>query len=551
MLERRYRALLRAYPSEFRVERGEELVATLLDGTRPGQRWPAPGDVADMLGSGLRRRLGLDRHAAAEVGLRRAAPVALVLLAALSASVLYRLVPGSDGLPSGVNWFVTGVAVGWLAVVLCWAVLPRAAGRVVLGVALAATVVGQFVAGVLPPRNGPGSETLSLFPHHFLLFVLLGALALLGTRDRGAPLGVRFVVVVGSALAVAGTWLWITVVGNSTTVFGSYFLAPWEAGPEAILGLVTLVVLTVAGVRARRGGDRGWLWTAVLLLVPLAGMTLPMLIVGYGDGLLLSLGALRGPVSPLVLLAAVGVVVAALRWGVLRPLGAGSVTTVALGFGAAFSVVLGPYHAVQGQRSILVGYALVLLAAAAWRWWPVATPYLVVAASAVFLLWAVRHPDRATLALAGALLAPVALTGVRDRPARPAVWPAGVVALLVAPLLFTVSDIVEVAPITAAGGGRGTAPVVGYLATTLPDLMVVPCAMAVLVGVDRVTRAAPGWGWALVGLAGGGTWFVLVTVRDSLPASAALIVAAGAGLLLARRFRARTVGSATDTEAVS
>ncbi|GIG61060.1 hypothetical protein Lfu02_54320 [Longispora fulva] len=552
MLERRYRALLRAYPEEFRAERGEELVATLLDGARPGQTRPTLADVSDMLGSGLRRRLGLDRHAGAEVGLRRVAPVAVVLLAVVSTVVLYRASPGGEPVPLdiGENWWEFGVAAGWLAAVLAWAVLPRAAGRIVLGATLAATVVGQFATGVVPVREQGVVLHQSMEPHTFGTFVLLGVLALCGTRDLAASVAGRVALVAAGAGVVVGTGLWTRGLEQDYVVIGRLGFS-WTLVLPAVLALGALAVLVGVGVRSGRARGGGWLWAAVLLLVPAMWLAMQVLGYGYGDGTLAILGMLRGPVSPLVLLVAVGVLVVALRWGAPRALGAGSVTTAVLGVGAAFSAVLLPYHAGHGERSILLGYVAVLLAAVAWRWWPVATPYLVVAASAVFLIWAVRHPDRAELALAGSVLAPVALTGVRDRPARPAVWPAAVAALLAAPLVFSTGDLIEITPASFDGWTLETGTLLTYLALDLPQLVIVPCAMAVLVGADRVTRAARGWGWALVGLAGGGTWFVLVTVRSITPAVVALTVAAGAGLLLARRFRARTVGSVTDTGAVS
>jgi hypothetical protein len=60
-LERRYRALLRAYPRAYRAERGDEIVGTLLDDSRPDQQWPSRRDVGALVLGGLRQRTGADR----------------------------------------------------------------------------------------------------------------------------------------------------------------------------------------------------------------------------------------------------------------------------------------------------------------------------------------------------------------------------------------------------------------------------------------------------------------------------------------------------------
>jgi hypothetical protein len=57
-----YRALLLAYPAAYRGERGEEIVGTLLDGARPGQRWPSPREACGLVVGGLRSRVGAATH---------------------------------------------------------------------------------------------------------------------------------------------------------------------------------------------------------------------------------------------------------------------------------------------------------------------------------------------------------------------------------------------------------------------------------------------------------------------------------------------------------
>jgi uncharacterized protein involved in exopolysaccharide biosynthesis len=56
-LERGYRRLLAWYPRAFRSEHEEEMLAVLLAGPRPGQRWPALADAANLITCGLGMRL--------------------------------------------------------------------------------------------------------------------------------------------------------------------------------------------------------------------------------------------------------------------------------------------------------------------------------------------------------------------------------------------------------------------------------------------------------------------------------------------------------------
>jgi hypothetical protein len=56
-LERRYRALLRAYPKAYREQRSEEIIGTLMDAARPGQTTPDWAQRVDLVLAGLRERL--------------------------------------------------------------------------------------------------------------------------------------------------------------------------------------------------------------------------------------------------------------------------------------------------------------------------------------------------------------------------------------------------------------------------------------------------------------------------------------------------------------
>ncbi|GAA4733197.1 hypothetical protein [Phytohabitans rumicis] len=57
-LARRYRLLLLCYPRAYRRERGEELVATLLEAAPPARTRPSAREAVNLIGHGLRARLG-------------------------------------------------------------------------------------------------------------------------------------------------------------------------------------------------------------------------------------------------------------------------------------------------------------------------------------------------------------------------------------------------------------------------------------------------------------------------------------------------------------
>jgi hypothetical protein len=85
-LERRCRLLLHAYPAWYRRERGEEILATLLQASQPGRSWPAPRDARALITGGLRVRAWRAQNPGMTASLRQAvlAGAALALLWSVS-----------------------------------------------------------------------------------------------------------------------------------------------------------------------------------------------------------------------------------------------------------------------------------------------------------------------------------------------------------------------------------------------------------------------------------------------------------------------------------
>jgi hypothetical protein len=78
-LERRIRLLLRAYPPGYRADRGEEMLATLLEATPDGQDWPAARDSWSLLAGGTRARRATNRQLGLATSLRQAVVLGLAL----------------------------------------------------------------------------------------------------------------------------------------------------------------------------------------------------------------------------------------------------------------------------------------------------------------------------------------------------------------------------------------------------------------------------------------------------------------------------------------
>jgi hypothetical protein len=127
-LERRCRLLMRAYPVGYRRERGDEIIATLLEATPQGRRRPLARDTRALIMGGLRARAAQHRSFTTAVNLRLAVMAGVCIYLAMAAAIdlngfvtgeVDRAVPalGSSGWPvllAGLLMAVV-VAVAWLA----------------------------------------------------------------------------------------------------------------------------------------------------------------------------------------------------------------------------------------------------------------------------------------------------------------------------------------------------------------------------------------------------------------------------------------------------
>jgi len=541
-LERRYRLLLLAYPADYRRERGDEIVGTLLDAAQPGQVWPRPPEVADLLGSGLRRRLRIDQVSGLAAGMTLAAPLALALAAGLSAFLLvwFDLALGTPAEPRPSQLQIplmppaatlgAVVYAGWLLAALAWLPASPVTARTAAALATATTVGVLPVAALTPLHRPPLWTTLTL--------TALGVLTLAGTPSghRSTPVWQRLLVPAG-ALVIAGGATGYLYLGDPLVDqwWQPYYGVAIVASGTVAAGVVAAVAAVALVQALRRRPVRPWLWAGLLLALP-GGWLGPLElnppvewtpILYFYD---LQFGRLAQ------MLVASCVIIAIMAWlrgtgsraatretGLSRELGLGRATAVVVGCGAGLAVIHGMMRATQLPRLVTDSVVLsvpdfvALVATLCW-----------VAAA---LAWAVLPAQRPGGALRLAAVSAAALVGVAWPPVD---WYLGGHALPSSAVL-AVLGLVAVGGTVATGttGARhwravlagavvtmiATAAVVFYndgwqfdqwgfsaAATLVGTLMLVPLAGVALAGAAGARRRMPGsrlrltaW-WATVGL---------------------------------------------------
>jgi hypothetical protein len=182
LLVRRTRLLLRFYPPAYRARRGQEILGTLLETTRPGRGWPPAREVASVIGGGLRARRAANlnqgmRASLSHVGILAAAMFMAGDTALLLSQVGQHIADPSYYNPSlasqvpglvlgsllavmalaaawcGRRWLVAAsVAAAALAAVACWSVVPEWQGNVTLVLAAGPVVLALVVLLPLTKR---------------------------------------------------------------------------------------------------------------------------------------------------------------------------------------------------------------------------------------------------------------------------------------------------------------------------------------------------------------------------------------------------------------
>jgi hypothetical protein len=161
LLVRRTRLLLRCYPPGYRARRGEEILGTLLETTRPGRGWPPAREVASVIGGGLRARRAANLNQGLRASLRHVGILAVAMIVAdvpavwlfevgqhIAGPSLPSVPPVVPGLTLESLLVVTALAAAWYG--RRWPVAVAAAAAAVAAVAVLAAaashVVGRGVA---------------------------------------------------------------------------------------------------------------------------------------------------------------------------------------------------------------------------------------------------------------------------------------------------------------------------------------------------------------------------------------------------------------------
>ncbi len=247
-LESRYRRLLWAYPGDYRIERGDEIVGTYLDTVGPGRRWPSPHDALDLLGGGLRERLRGYGALGLAAGFPLAATAALSTLVAVAAFLLLqvefedprfaRLDPvGPFQTLGAVIWL------GWLVVGLAATTLPGSWARTAAAGGLLLTIAVPPVAAVI---GQPGPPLFVLVPTVALGLVTLALPSHPGWVARSLP-----PLTAGCVTAASVAFSAAENGGNMFTSYGSTPELLAMAG-GSMVALVLLVGLGRAAASRRR-----------------------------------------------------------------------------------------------------------------------------------------------------------------------------------------------------------------------------------------------------------------------------------------------------------
>jgi hypothetical protein len=254
-LERRCQRLLAAYPAEYRRERGDEILGTLLEATPESRDWPRARDVRALIIGGLRAR------AAANRGLSTAANIRLALLLGVAiylsqyaASYVRGFAqsmagPSTEHISAAAGWRELTVGLLIAAVVTCaW----RGRRRLLIACALPAAVAAIWLLVIEPAYDRDGIVITTLTPVGAGVLLMSIAALLLLARPAERP---------------ARSWLWL--IGSS------------------------VAVATLAGPLL--GFELSWLWPAVLLaiLIVIIALTVVDARPALGVATYIALGMLR------------------------------------------------------------------------------------------------------------------------------------------------------------------------------------------------------------------------------------------------------------------
>jgi hypothetical protein len=271
-LERRARALLRAYPEQYRRDRAEEIITTLLEAAPADRSCPSARDTWSLLAGGRHARAVRNRALGAKANFR------LALLLGLSSYVSTQIGFGGGG------WLAAGDVALLAAALAPW-----------LGSRTATTVLAILAGGLVAyPRlalEPPGSHVI--MSYLVVLLIALGALAALS----------------GGPARLPRSWSWLPWALPAVTAVEARwsFLVPASDGYANVLLLLAVVVVCWLVTDARPAFGFGVALLLTDLCTSLSQLDFAVRTTGslvQGTGALVTFLVLLAIISPILLPAA-------------------------------------------------------------------------------------------------------------------------------------------------------------------------------------------------------------------------------------------------------
>ncbi|WP_412543069.1 hypothetical protein R8Z50_11480 [Longispora sp. K20-0274] len=255
ILERRYRALLRAYPADYRRERGDELLDLLLAGDH-GRRWPSPRQARALIRGGLRVRAGSTTRRPAATAWWQGIHLAALAVLSFAAATIVRLTLMWIG-PLGLSDVVAGRVSGpylsgvWLplgvapTLLFAAALAALVAGRTVpaAGLTAAAGIVPTLLDATSTIGRSPQVWILWWAPALAVLLILLGLCRPADVPRVGRGTGWLVVAVVGGITLVPRWLLPMPLILAAAVLLLAAMLWLGTADPRLLVAAATLSLL--------------------------------------------------------------------------------------------------------------------------------------------------------------------------------------------------------------------------------------------------------------------------------------------------------------------
>jgi hypothetical protein len=286
-LERRARALLRAYPAEYRDGRAEEMIGTLLEAAPPGRSFPAAREAWSLVLGGRHARADRNRRPGVKANLR----LALLLGISIYLSFVYCETFASYAPGVAVPWLTSAAAAAGAAAALAPWLGSRAATTALAVLAGTFNVVDSYRQLSTDPY-APPQVNVTIAVTTLAMLAVFAALAALS----------------GGPARLPRSWLWLPGAFPLALVAGRLLhqllrLPRYTLNPDSlVLGALVLLAVVVACWLA--ADPRPAFALCLAFLLGIAIFTLPNLVYGDTYGVLIRSALISAVVLPVMIPAA-------------------------------------------------------------------------------------------------------------------------------------------------------------------------------------------------------------------------------------------------------